>query len=248
MMLDSAMYQLFSDNPRCANSTVVHLVDAWPDDQQLADIADHGSCHETTFLRRCAGGVELRWFARRIEVPLCGHGALAAAHYLRDAIAEGELVEVCNKAGRVRLSKHDGEAVLVFPQHTITPANTKLPQASFAYTAYDAGRDYLFYTPERDAFRQFDPANSDLPSLDKLGVILATTAPSADLQFRFFAPKAGISEDPASASVIPALVALAGYTEGRRYQFTQGAEGPVRITAIACQGAIRLGGHIFELT
>lgn len=244
MIIDSAQYRVLSDNPAYANGTVVHVVRHWPRDGELAAIAMQSPCHETTFLRHCAGGVELRWFARDIEVPLCGHGALAAAHHLLGAMADEATIMVCNKQGRVQLARRQGAAALVFPPTVLAPARAALPQAPFACTAYDAGRDYLFFTEDHAAFQRFDPAHSNLASLDKIGVLLVTRCAGADFQFRFFAPKAGIAEDGASASVAPALVALAGLEEGRSYRFTQGQDATVCLEAAVRDGQVWLGGHV----
>ncbi len=244
MISHSTAYQVFSEDPLLAGHTEVHEVAEWPSDGALADVAAQAGCHETTFLRRCASGVELRWFARRIEVPLCGHGALAAAHHLGESLREGDVVEVLNKRGRLRLSRMHGEAGLIWPELTLEVADVLLPSASFPCTAYAAGRDYLFFTADRDAFRRYAPPTAELQALDRIGVILATTSESADLNFRFFAPSVGIDEDAVSVSVIPALVALAGSVDRKDYCFTQGVDEPVRMEASAHRGDIWVTGRV----
>ena len=122
--------------------------------------------------------------------------------------------------------------------------NVLLPSASFPCTAYAAGRDYLFFTSDRDAFRRYVPPRTELQALDRIGVILATTSASADLNFRFFAPGVGIDEDAVSVSVIPALVALVGSVDRKDYCFTQGVDEPVRMEASAYRGHVWVTGRV----
>lgn len=244
MCAHAARYRVFSEQPQYANDTVLYVFREWPDDAHLAQLAKQSGCHETTFLKRCHAGLELRWFARHVEVPLCGHGALAAAAHLSDEMAEGEVWAIRNLPGRLWLAKHDGQPALLMPRLTTPRLSISLPGASFPHTAFDAGRDYLFYTDSRTGFARFNPAEANLTALDKVGVILATPSVEGDINFRFFAPKAGIVEDKASGSVIPALMNLVEAAGRTHYIFTQGGHEAVRIAGDVLGERVAVSGIV----
>jgi len=247
MKVDSARYRVFSEQEEYSNDTVVHAFTQWPDDDHLKQLAMQSGCHETTFLKRGPGGLELRWFARHIEVPLCGHGALATASYLAEEMADGDVLEVLNLPGRLWLSKQADQPVLLLPRIKTPRVNIELPGAGFAYDAFDAGRDYLFFTENRQGFVEFDPAAANLQALDKIGIILAAPSDQGDINFRFFAPKAGILEDKASGSVIPALLNLVEAEGKKHYLFTQGVHERVRIAGDVIGERIGVSGVVKQI-
>jgi len=76
----------FTDQPFAGNPAAVALLDHFPSDRRLQAIAREVNLSETAFLvRREPGLYDLRWFTPAVEVDLCGHATLAAAHLLIDA-------------------------------------------------------------------------------------------------------------------------------------------------------------------
>src|SRR6188508_908203 len=75
----------FTDRPFSGNPAAVCLLDARPrDDAWMQSVAREMNLSETAFVRPRAGadGFDLRWFTPAVEVDLCGHATLAAAHVL----------------------------------------------------------------------------------------------------------------------------------------------------------------------
>src|SRR4051812_5327598 len=82
MPLPFHLVDAFTDRPFAGNPAAVYVLDRWPDNVWLQQVAREMSQSETAFLVRDGAGFRLRWFTPRIEVDLCGHATLAAAHVL----------------------------------------------------------------------------------------------------------------------------------------------------------------------
>ncbi|MGB1700121.1 MAG: PhzF family phenazine biosynthesis protein, partial [Nannocystaceae bacterium] len=61
------------------NPAAVCLLEQWPDDEVLQQIAQENNLSETAFLVRDGLRTEIRWFTPTVEVDLCGHATLASA-------------------------------------------------------------------------------------------------------------------------------------------------------------------------
>ena len=82
--MELPIYQVdaFADRVFGGNPAAVMPLHRWLDDATLQAIAMENNLSETAFLVACEGGYELRWFTPSVEVNLCGHATLAAAHAL----------------------------------------------------------------------------------------------------------------------------------------------------------------------
>ena len=83
--IDAFAIAPFKGNPAC----VVEPLDIWPEAAWMQALAAENNQAETAFLRRTERPAvfALRWFTPSLEVPLCGHATLAAAHALYAELA-----------------------------------------------------------------------------------------------------------------------------------------------------------------
>ena len=75
----------FADRPFAGNQAAVMIVEDWPADDTMRDVAAENMFAETAFLKADAGGDtdwELRWFTPTSEVQMCGHATLASGHVI----------------------------------------------------------------------------------------------------------------------------------------------------------------------
>jgi PhzF family phenazine biosynthesis protein len=72
----------FTDRPFAGNPAAACILAEPRDDRWMAYVAQEMNLSETAFLTPRAGGYNLRWFTPTVEVDLCGHATLAAAHAL----------------------------------------------------------------------------------------------------------------------------------------------------------------------
>ena len=164
---------------------------------------------ETAFVgRREDGDWDLRWFTPAVEVDLCGHATLATAHALwTESIAEGPLT-FHTRSGALHVDRDGDRVRLDFPA---TPPETTddFPELFEALGVRGALHrktkfDFLVETtlPEvRDASPDF----SKLRQLDARGIIVTAAGEDCDFVSRFFAPAAGVDEDPVTGSAHCAL-------------------------------------------
>jgi len=197
----------FAERPFTGNPAAVCLLDSWPDDTWLQSVAMEMNQAETAFLVREGGAFRLRWFTPAIEVDLCGHATLASARVLWDQqLAEtGTPIEFLTRSGSLFARQIEDQIELDFPltpqQETAAPAGLL---EVLGTTAVYVGKnfDYLVEVASEAELRALKPDFRSLAGVECRGVIV--TARSADRQFdfvsRFFAPRAGIDEDPVTGS------------------------------------------------
>jgi len=203
----------FADRVFAGNPAGVVPLDVWPDDSVLRSIAFENGLSETAFFVRTGPArYQLRWFTPAVEIDLCGHATLASAHVLfRELGQPGDLVTFDSRSGPLTVARRDdGKLELDFPARPAAPAAP--PPALLAglgrtplFTArsermwlcvYERSSDVLAIQPDHAALAQVQPGR------------IIPTAPGDDCDFvsRFFAPDAGVPEDPVTGSAHCTLV------------------------------------------
>ena len=216
------IYQIdaFTDRPFSGNPAGVCLLSHVVDDQLMQNIAMEMNLAETAFLMAQEDGYSLRWFTPKIEVDLCGHATLASAHMLWETgQLEGDAeARFHTRSGLLTANLKTDGIELNFPTQIATPASPPpllvealgfVPQ----YTGYN-GSDYLTVTDDEDLVRHLDPDFSLMREVEMRGVIVTARSSDSFIDFtsRFFAPGAGIDEDPVTGS---AHCCLGPYWGGR---------------------------------
>jgi PhzF family phenazine biosynthesis protein len=159
-------------------------------------------------LTKEADGFRLRWFTPKVEVTLCGHATLASAHVLwQEGHAKGaEPIRFHTLSGVLTATQKGGEIELDFPLEPEEPIDppANLAKALGVPLKY-AGKGRFNYLVEVDSeatVRSMTPDFKLLATIKDRGVIV--TSQSSDSRFdfvsRFFAPAAGIDEDPVTGS------------------------------------------------
>jgi PhzF family phenazine biosynthesis protein len=112
----------FADAPFAGNPAAVVLLPDWPADAVLQRMAAEHNLSETAFVVRGEARHGLRWFTPTVEVDLCGHATLAAAHVLfRHAGHRGTVVAFDSRSGRLAVKRAGGLLVLDFPSRPAVP-------------------------------------------------------------------------------------------------------------------------------
>lgn len=204
-LIDAFIDQPFSGNP--AGVCILEQEQPAPWMQQVALEMNQA---ETAFVhRRSDGSWNLRWFTPHVEVSLCGHATLAAAHALWQHRGEtARVVEFHTLSGLLSAKQMGDEIQLNFPAdfpHAIAPVPPALVQLLGKQPHwFGQGRDDLLAVLESaSAVRKVVPNAEQIASFTTRGLIL--TAPGdagsgLDMVSRFFAPKVGINEDSVTGS------------------------------------------------
>lgn len=206
-VVDTFTDRLFSGNP-----AGVCLLERELDSSLMQSIAAENNLAETAFvLPRPDGDYDLRWFTPAVEIDLCGHATLASAFVLANYTSKTSPVSRFHtKSGLLTVTRKDNLYQMDFPaREPVVCPLTPLIQAVFDVPVLEAwqSRDLLLVTQDQQAVARAVPHFDALQALpDCFGVIL--TAPGQDWDFvsRFFAPNAGIPEDPVTGSSHATLI------------------------------------------
>lgn len=204
------LYQIdaFADRPFSGNPAAVCLLPGPVNEVWMQQVAAEMNLSETAFLWREADRFPLRWFTPTVEVDLCGHATLAAAHLLWEA---GELSPEIprrfqTRSGLLTAVRKGNWIELDFPAEPALPAPA--PEGlieSLGVMPKYVGRnrfDYLVEVDSEEAVRSLAPDFPRLAKVSARGVMVTSRSSSFQYDFvsRFFAPAAGINEDPVTGS------------------------------------------------
>jgi PhzF family phenazine biosynthesis protein len=208
MSLTITTVDAFTDRPFAGNPAAVCVLPGPADDRWMQQVAREMNLSETAFLYRRPDGFSLRWFTPAVEVDLCGHATLASAHVLWEQSHLRPEEPACfhTRSGLLTATRQGAWIAMDFPA-TVSepvPAPADLAQALGATPCY-VGRnrfDYLIAVESEAAVRGLKPDFNRLLALPVRGVIVTAPAATAGFDFvsRFFAPAAGVNEDPVTGS------------------------------------------------
>lgn len=199
----------FTSIPFKGNPAAVCLLDHFPDDAVMQNIAMEMNLSETAFLvERERHHYLLRWFTPRVEVNLCGHATLAATHFLWEMgkLKAGSTVTYRTLSGELHARMLDSGIELDFPAlpGNKTISHRALESLGVEIIACEKNRDnYLVEVRNYRVLQMCTPVLGGLLGLDRQGVIV-TTAKGVPIDYdfasRYFAPVAGVDEDPVTGS------------------------------------------------
>ncbi|GAA4429734.1 PhzF family phenazine biosynthesis isomerase [Bremerella cremea] len=205
------LYQVdsFTQVPFSGNPAAVCWLDQPEDDHWMQQVAAEMNLSETAFVYPEQDSLRLRWFTPAVEVELCGHATLATAHMLWQTkrMPDGKPIEFESLSGTLTATPVGQAIELDFPiapAHETVPVDGLLESLGLGEVLFCGKNqyDWLIEIASPQAIRQLQPNFSLLRPLDARGVMV--TAQSYDTKYdfisRFFAPAAGIDEDPVTGS------------------------------------------------
>lgn len=250
---------VFTGNP----AAVVPLPD-WLPDATLQAIAAENNLAETAFLLGTGTARELRWFTPAVEVALCGHATLASGHVVLDETGADEARFATRKSGTLIVRRSGDRLALRLPRLDPRPveAPAGLADALGARPATALRAHYA--ADEWDELAVFDTEaevaalHPDFAALARLGggagpargvICTAPAASDGDFVSRYFAPAAGIDEDPFTGSAHGVLVPYwAGRTGRDRLAARQiSARGGAADCALDADGVTLTGAAVTYL-
>ncbi len=198
----------FTDRPFAGNPAAICVLTKPREAPWMQHVAQEMNLSETAFLLRQEEGWSLRWFTPAVEVDLCGHATLASAHVLWEAeyLKPDEEARFFTRSGLLTARRRGGWIEMNFPAEpeTATPAPPGLAKA-LGLTPKYVGKnrfDYLVEADSEDVIRHLAPDFPRLAAIPSRGFIVTSRSSSPEFDFvsRFFAPGAGINEDPVTGS------------------------------------------------
>ena len=190
------------------NPAAVCILEEEIPDRAKQKIASEVNLSETAFLLEKDGAFELRWFTPETEVDLCGHATLASAHiiFTLGIIPATEDAVFSTKSGILTARRKNDLIEMDFPSEE--PWEVKMPEDLLMATSSAplyVGRnrfDYIALYESEETIRSAVPKLGHVRKLDSRGLIITSVSSSHRYDFvsRFFAPNAGIEEDPVTGS------------------------------------------------
>jgi predicted PhzF superfamily epimerase YddE/YHI9 len=249
----------FTDCPFGGNPAAVCVAEAPRDERWMQAVAREMNLSETSFLHPEVDdrgpAYRLRWFTPTVEVDLCGHATLAAAHVLW---SEGHLpadtpARFLTRGGPLVATRRGGWIELDFPETPVLadrPADPSTfarilgtPVVAAGYSRYDA----LVELASEEAVRGARPDIPAVAALPVRGLIVTgpASAPGFDFVSRFFAPAVGVDEDPVCGSAHCCLGPYWGEKLGKSdlVAYQASPRGGVLRVGLGGGGRVRLGGQ-----
>lgn len=216
------MYQVdaFADRLFTGNPAAVLVLDEWLPDETMQALAAENNLAETAFARRQSEGFDLRWFTPQREVDFCGHATLATAHVLAAEMDLAGTLRFATRVGELRVTPVAEGYRMDFPLQPPVPlkADDAALDGLFAVRprSFFQGPGGVFAElPDEAAIRSFVPDLWRIAELDGLGLCITAPGERTDFVSRFFAPGAGIDEDPVTGSIHATLAPFWGERLGK---------------------------------
>ena len=198
--VDAFTGHLFAGNP-----AAVVFPEAAIATEIMQSIAAENNLSETAFVVADRGNFQIRWFTPTVEVDLCGHATLAAAHVIFNHLQyPGCTVSFSSKSGTLYARREGAMLYLDFPADSIQAVET--PEAlirGLGVTPLEVhkGRDdYLAILEKEDSILSLSLDMHALSMLPSRGVIVSAQGSEVDFVSRVFSPQCGIPEDPVTGS------------------------------------------------
>jgi predicted PhzF superfamily epimerase YddE/YHI9 len=202
MSLPIMQIDAFTDKPFSGNPAAVCILPGQREAAWMQSVAQEMNLSETAFLLKIEDGYSLRWFTPAVEVELCGHATLASAHALWEMglLSPQEPARFHTRSGLLIATRLADGIELNFPATPDEPVVEVLGVLP-VYVGQNRS-DYLVEVASENDVRAAQPDFARLKTLDARGVMITSRSTSAQFDFvsRFFAPAAGIDEDPVTGS------------------------------------------------
>lgn len=203
-MIKQYMVDAFTDKVFSGNPAAVCVLNEWPDEQLMKNIALENNLSETAFVVKELEGYHLRWFTPKDEINLCGHATLAAGFVILNYY-DRDLDEIMfhTMSGKLTVTKKDDLYEMDFPTYELKeiPVTDEMTRAFGAVPSKALmAMDLICVFDDEETVRDMQP---DLALIEQLpGRLHNATAKGklTDCVTRSFAPKCGIAEDPVCGS------------------------------------------------
>jgi PhzF family phenazine biosynthesis protein len=198
----------FTDQPYTGNPAAVCVLLGPAEETWMKLLAREMNLSETAFLHPIESGYALRWMTPSVEVELCGHATLASAFTLWETgrIELEDEARFQTRSGWLTCRRVGDWVEMDFPSKPAkacaAPAGLEEALGTKLLWTGHSGMDYLVEIADEKALRELRPNFTALSALSVRGIIVTSRSDSANFDFvsRFFAPAAGVNEDPVTGS------------------------------------------------
>ncbi|MBQ3872030.1 MAG: PhzF family phenazine biosynthesis protein, partial [Clostridia bacterium] len=172
----------FTDRVFSGNQAAVCILDEWPEDGLMQNIAIENNFSETAFAVKENDAYHLRWFTPGGEVDFCGHATLGTSFVLFSFYEkDAEKIRFTTQVGELTVRRHGDLFEMDFPAYSLNRVEvTDRMEEAIGIRPLEAylDRDLLLVLPDETSVLKVRPDPDKIGALD--GLIVAVTAPSSD--------------------------------------------------------------------
>jgi PhzF family phenazine biosynthesis protein len=212
--INFSVIDAFTNKPFTGNPAACVVTEEPLDEKTMQNIAMEMNLSETAFtvpLKNKKNEFQLRWFTPTREVPLCGHATLAMAHYLKSISDKSTEFLFHTLSGALAVTFDKEEITMDFPSAPLNLITDDVQELNDwlesilltdEFKILGTANQYLFVElKDQTVVQALDPVLHLIKELPYLGVSFSSLGDSGiDYVCRFFAPAAGIAEDPVTGS------------------------------------------------
>ena len=194
----------FTGKPFSGNPAAVCVMESWPSEESMMNLAMENNLSETAFIVKDAGGYHLRWFTPATEVELCGHATLASSFVILNFYEpDCDIVQFNTLSGVLTVRRCGDLFEMDFPTYELREIPvTDAMERAFGVRPVRAvlGLDLVCIFENEEQVRTMQPDQELLKHIE--GRIQNATArgKEVDCVSRSFCPKLSIAEDPVCGS------------------------------------------------
>ena len=204
--MELPMYQVdaFASKVFAGNPAAVCPLESWLPDSVMQAIAAENNLSETAFFVRRGDDFDLRWFTPTVEANLCGHATLGSAYVIFNDLEPGRReARFHTRSGPLVVTRDGEDYCLDLPSQAPArvAANAEMSAALGAAPVELWRSAYMMavYSDEAE-IGNLSPDFARLAAIEMGMVIVTAPGHTCDFVSRFFAPGAGIPEDPVTGS------------------------------------------------
>lgn len=205
---DAFTTRLFGGNP-----AAVCPLEQWLPDDLMQQLATENNLSETVFfVPQGDDAYAIRWFTPAVEVKLCGHATLAAAHIMHTELGyQKDNIVFHSASGPLHVTKAETGLQLDFPAdqyEAVTQVPAGLLESLHVAQAqvFKGSFDYLVVLGTQQEVEALTPDFATLATIPARGVVCTAPGTESDIVARCFFPQSGINEDPVTGSAHTLLV------------------------------------------
>jgi PhzF family phenazine biosynthesis protein len=200
--IDAFTDRLFGGNP----AAIVPL-ETWLPDEVMQKLALENNLSETAFIVPKDKNIfHIRWFTPAIEVDLCGHATVAAAHVFFEHLDYNRSeITFDSRSGLLTVRREGDLYILNFPTDSLQNANeynnefSKILNVKVLET-WKGKSDYMVVLENEATVRNLMPDFTSLKRVPARGLIVTAKGEQVDFVSRCFFPQSGVDEDPVTGS------------------------------------------------
>ena len=198
--VDSFTNKIFEGNPAGV------IFSEFLSNEVMQKIALENNLSETAFVSEQGNDYRIKWFSPLMEIDLCGHATLAAAHiYFTEINRDADSITfISSKNGSLEVTRKNNYLYLNFPVDQYAPISIDDDLINMIgetpIEAFKGRDDIMCIFEDESIIYNIEPNKSLLKLFPVRGLIVSAKSLDYDFVSRCFFPITGVDEDPVTGS------------------------------------------------